>query len=555
MMDYLQGLPFPFLRIVQVNAIVPFMCNPRIPVGIVVSVGEKAKKELLSDGKCDKTFSIIFSPFDVSATSNSLTEFEELFLLLLKDSNLLWDRTYIVHIHIQIQNSPDQEIRRIPVWDLVQFIGHLSADTATSVLGVSFSEDTIEESIQLTSPKKEGNVCYLNATLKKILDEGRSLDISNTCYGQTPAYIKRPITSIQFEYVRKEFEKWINADYESILLTRMVFADAADNFAKVKYYLRNRTVGEKILLMTDSQGDIFAAELRTGSIFALPNCFGDISSPIKNMVFEAVVTSSFRGYLECVIVVEDILCFEGEDIRKMSFHERWQYVEKMFLDDQRSRPHANTDQVVILRASYAPLDQAEQVLKNPPLEHPTLGLVFVPQLTQSDKETASSYIWIPPESITARFVAGKIEDVPDTNGEIKRAWLQARAKDREFVSYNEEYADYSFDAHRFLERGFVIECLLRRSNDGAHWWEIIKDYDTTQGKRADSHDFVEKLVHVPGLTYEEMIWLLKAHSFKCGRCQNVSDVGKTNPRYQAYWCKKMLGRNGSWGMLVLWTSL
>ncbi|RNE98136.1 hypothetical protein TraAM80_08988 [Trypanosoma rangeli] len=544
MMHYTRSFPFSFFRIVQVNAIVPFICNPRIPVGIVVSVGEKAKEKLLSDGKCDKTFPLLFSPFNVSETSGSLAEFEELFLSFLKDSNTFWDRTFVVHIDIQICKISDQEIQPIPVWDIIQFIAHLSEDTATSVLGVSFSDDTIEEGILLNVPHKEGNACYLNATLKGILDEGKSLDICNTCYGQIPAYIKRPMTFIQFESVHKEFGKWMTVNYDPIPLTRMVFADAANNFAKVRYYLRNRTVGEKILLMIDSQGDIFAAELRTGTVFALPKCFGDISGPIKNTVFTAMLTSSFRGYLSCIIVVEDILSFEGNDLREMSFPERWQYVEKMLLDDQLSRPHANRDQVVILRTSYARFDKTEQVLKHPPLEHPTLGLVFVPQLTQNEGKKTLLYSWVPPESITARFLVGKIEEVPDTNGEIKRAWLQVRKKDKECVFYNEEYADYSLDAHRLLESGFVVECLLRRSDDGAHWWEIIKDYDATQGKWADSYDFVEKLVHIPGLTYEEMSWLLKAHSFKCGRCQTVSDVGKTNPRHQMYWCQKCWEETG-----------
>ncbi|KAF8281237.1 putative mRNA cap guanine-N7 methyltransferase [Trypanosoma cruzi] len=543
-MDYLRSFPFPFLRIVQLNAIVPFMCNSRIPMGLVISVGEIAKEKLLSDGKPDKTFSIFFSPYNVSETSKCLGEFEEMFVSFLKEYSFLLDRTYIVHIDIQIHGKDFQETRPIPVWDLVYFIGNLCEDTATSVLGVCFSDDTIEESIQLNSSNREGNVCYLNETLKKILEDGHSLDICKTYFGHIPAYIKRPMTCIQYESARKNFEKWLAIDYEPIPFTRMVFADAADSFAKTKYYVRNRIIGEKILLMTDNQGDIFAAEMKTGSIFALPHCFGGVSGPIKNTVFEAVLTSSFRGYLECIILVEDILSFEGKDVKEMNFTERWHHVEKLLLDDQDSQPHTNPDRVLIVRTSYAPFDQVEQVLQNPPLEQPTLGLVLVPQLSKIGNKRTFSYIWVPLESITARFFVGKVEDVPDTNFEIKRAWLNVRGKDNKIVPYNDEYADYSVVAHRFLESGSVIDCLLRRSDDGAHWWEIIRDYNENQGKRPHSYDFAENLVHVPGLTYEEMLWLLKAHSFKCGRCQTVSDVGKTNPRYQTYWCQKCWEETG-----------
>ncbi|RNC41088.1 hypothetical protein TcCL_NonESM09370, partial [Trypanosoma cruzi] len=89
-MDYLRSFPFPFLRIVQLNAIVPFMCNSRIPMGLVISVGEIAKEKLLSDGKPDKTFSIFFSPYNVSETSKCLGEFEEMFVSFLKEYSFYW---------------------------------------------------------------------------------------------------------------------------------------------------------------------------------------------------------------------------------------------------------------------------------------------------------------------------------------------------------------------------------------------------------------------------------------------------------------------------------
>ncbi|KEG09276.1 hypothetical protein DQ04_05491010 [Trypanosoma grayi] len=539
----MMGCPFPKLRVVQVNAIVPFVCNPRIPIGVVISLGDTAKEKLLSEGKPDKTFSISFYPYDVSQTMSSLDEYEEQFLSFLKEENCKWDRTSIIHVEVKIFKSFSIGISPIPIWDMVQFVGNICEDTASSVLGVCCSEDTLE-GIQLARHKEEGNVCYLNATLQSVLNEGRSLDMSNTYFGRVPQYIKGPIKSNQYEFVRKQMDKWLPVYDEPTLLNRMVFASAADKFSKEKYYVRNQVIGEKILVVTNPQGDVFGADLKTGSVFALPNCFGGAVGPVKDSVFQAVIAPSFRGYLECVIVVEDVLCFEGIMVSELPFPERWHYVEKTILDDQTSRPHINTDHVVIVRTLYSPFDRTEQVLKNPPLEHPTLGLVFVPHSSNDGKMKIPSYSWVPPESITARFIAGNVEEIPDTNGEIKRVWLHVKDEYGEIVPYNDEYTDYLLDAFQFLNNGSIIECMLRRSDDGSHWWELLKDHNTGNEKPTYTYEYVEKLVHAPGLTHEEMLWLLKASTFKCGRCQTLSDIGRTNPRYQTYWCQSCWKESG-----------
>ncbi|KAH9599823.1 mRNA (guanine-N(7))-methyltransferase domain [Trypanosoma melophagium] len=536
--------PFSILRVTEVNAVVPFVCNPRIPIAVVISVGETAKEKLLSEGKSDEYFCIPFHPFDVSKTLQNFKEYEEFFLSLLKEEKYLWNRTYILHIDIKIQETSLTKIQPIPIWDVVQFICNLCDDTATGVLGVCFSDGTLPENTKLGNEEREDKACYLNTTLQSLLEKSYFLDNSNLCIGGIPNHIKRPIKISQYEYVRNKIEEILLEYREPTILTRMVFAEVANNFAKEKYFVRNRSVGESILLLTDDQGDIFTVDIRSGSISALPNCFGGIVSPVRNSIFKATISSSFRGYLEYIILLEDVLIFEGINMSEKSFTERWQNIEKTILDDQNNRPHVNMDHIIIVRNLYLPFEQAEQVLKSPPLEYPTLGLVFIPQVSKGENGIFSSYSWIPPESITAKFLAGKVDNIEESNGEVKRAWLYVKDQEEKIISYNEEYVDYLVDSYHLLKTGSIIECILQRSSDGAHWWELLKDLGKNNGKKAETYENIDKLVHTPGLTHEEMLWLLKASTYKCGRCHNVSDIGKINPRYQVYWCQNCWEETG-----------
>ncbi|ORC88566.1 uncharacterized protein TM35_000162040 [Trypanosoma theileri] len=539
--------PFPILRVTEVNAVIPFVCNPRTPIAVVISVGETAKEKLLSEGKPDESYCFPFHLFDTLKTLQNVKEYENFFLAFLKEEKYLWNKTYILHIDIKIEENSLTKKLPIPVWDVVQFICDLCDDTATNVLGICFSDETLPKNTKLGSEKKEeeeGNACYLNTTLQSILEKNYFLDTSNICIGGIPNHIKRPIKIHQYEYVRNKMEKILLEYSEPTILTRMVFAEVANNFAKEKYFVRNRAVGESILLLTDDEGDIFGVDIRSRSIFALPKCFGGVVCPVRNSIFKATISSSFRGYLEYIILLEDVLFFEGTDMSEKSFTERWQNVEKTIMDDQNNRPHANMDHIIIVRSLYLSFDQADQVLKNPPLEYPTLGLVFIPQVSKGENGILSSYSWIPPESITAKFLAGKVDNIEESNGEVKRAWLYVKDNNDKTISYNEEYVDYLVDSYYLLQTESIIECILQRSSDGAHWWELLKDYGKNNGKSCETYENIDKLVHTPGLTHEEMLWLLKASTYKCGRCQNVSDIGKINPRYQVYWCQNCWEETG-----------
>ncbi|CCD14504.1 unnamed protein product, partial [Trypanosoma congolense IL3000] len=408
----LYELPFRPLYVAQIDAVVPFTCGTRSPVVVVISVGDGSKKRLLSDGKPDQTARLQFFPYDVSSTLASLHEYEALFLTLLREQIGGWQKTVVVHVDIMIDYSRRTGLLPVFLWDLIGFIGELCDNTGTNIIGVCYSDDVYEEMYGFSKQKKEYPSCYLNATLKHVLESPGSFDVSTCPYGSVPQCIRRPISSSKYEYAHKRAEKWLPYFSAPIVLNRITFTASANDFARCKYYVRNRVVGENVLLVTDDEGSVFCLDIRTGSLSLLPKCVGCFTCPVKNSVFSAVVTSSYRGYMECIVVVEDILCFEGNEMTEIQFPERWFYVEKFVLNSCVSHPHTSPDNITIVRTTYAPSAQAGYLLTNPPLSHPTMGLVFVPCHFGYERGRTSVYSWIPAYSITAVFSVGDVFGTP-----------------------------------------------------------------------------------------------------------------------------------------------
>ncbi|EAN79634.1 hypothetical protein, conserved [Trypanosoma brucei brucei TREU927] len=538
----LLGINFHPLRITEVNAVASFACSMQVPLTVVVSIGDDASKKLLSDGKPDRSFFVSLYPCDVSRTLSSLKEYETHFLSLLKEQND-WPKPTVVHVNINIDYSHHVGTLVCPVFDMLAFVGDLCDDTAASVSGVCVSDTTLRKEFGVTLCT-EADGWFLNATLNYVLAAGRSFDMSSTCFGYVPQHFRRSITFAQYEYAHKIAEKWLPVNCVPVPLNRMTFAAAAEEFSKYPYYVRSKTVGANVLLITNSEGDVFCVDVKTGSISALPDYFRGLGGRAKNSVFSAVVASSYRSYLDYVIIVEDILSFEEADVRELPFPERWFYVEKCLLDNYASRPHTSPNRVAIVRTIYTVSTQAERLLRNPPAGHPTLGLVFVPHVTNCKEKDTSVYSWIPTSSTTAVFIVGDVENVHPESGDVKRAWLLVADSGKNTMSYNNEYVDYIWDSAPELRSGSVIECVLKRSDDGSHWWELLRGRGPDMGYQPDTFDIVERLVHVPGLTHKEMLWLLDAAKYRCGRCHNVSDVGRMNVKHMAYWCKKCWSETG-----------
>ncbi|KAG8340736.1 hypothetical protein TRVL_08437 [Trypanosoma vivax] len=534
--------PFPTLRIVKVNALMPFICSPRPAVVVVVSVGVNAKRILLSEGTPDHIFSTSFFPFDVSRTFSSLQEFENQYLLFLQKSK--WNKTHVLLVDIDFDDSYRVETSRIPLEDVLLFIMNLCDDTSTNIVGISFGDDTIENSLRLSTNTGGPNACYVNETLRHILERDHSLDTSSTLFGGFPQHLKRPLSSQTYVQMRRQVEKWLPYFCEPTCLNRVTFVAAAKSFAEVNYYARNWAVGTSVIMMTNGKGDTFCFDVQTSSLSFLSHRLKCATGPVANCAFLGTVVSSYRHYMDYNIVVEDVLCFEGTDVHNVSFPERWLLVEKAILDGYENRPCANHNCFGIMRANYLPVDKSERLVSKPPKNYPNLGVVLIPENKFNESSALPSYSWKPDKSVTAIFTIGSVENVTTTEEEICRAWLYVRDDSGQCVPYNHEYVDYFPDASQMIATGFLVECVLAMDSDGAHWWELVKSYHPNEGVVPNDYKYVDDVVHTSSITYNEVIWLASASNYKCERCQRIDDAGRVNQRNKAYWCPKCWEETG-----------
>lgn len=542
----LANLGLPYTRIVAIKGIIPFISNPQSPMCVVITVGQAAKEVFLKWGKVDHSFEVEYCPTSFERTRESLHAFEDGFLGVLERGGK-WERSYIAHLHVSVTASPG--FCCVPIWDVIEFVGLLCDDTASTVAGVSFSsEDEVPGSRDLLLANKRGPF-FVNASFDTITGSGLSLDMSTTIFGGAPQHIKRSMTRELEEAAGKAVNFFLGEEKlhqrKEQLLTRMTFAEAADQFARSSFCVRRRKVGSPVLVGTDAHGDVFCVDIETSSTFSLPRCFGGVNNSIAESVFKGTLVSSFKGQSDYRIIIDDVLVYQDADVRDVPFEERWGFVEEMGLDEEDTWPHTAPEHVVVLRANYVTLKEASALLSNPSHNHATLGLVFVPNKMTVDANSGTEFTWIPAIALSLRFSVGRVEDVPDSEEGLRRVFLSVRKSETDdtLMPYGGEYADYEPGAYPDVETGATVECLLRRADDGAHWWDLLREFQYGGGKVA-TFDEVDTLVHSPGVTQDEMLWLREAPSYQCARCKRVNDMGKRNPRYNVYWCKNCWRETG-----------
>ncbi|TPP39830.1 mRNA capping enzyme family protein [Leishmania donovani] len=199
------------------------------------------------------------------------------------------------------------------------------------------------------------------------------------------------------------------------------------------------------------------------------------------------------------------------------------------------------DRIHVLHLHVDPAaSENPKLVDTPVFDHSNMGLVFTPSIQLDDDSVFPTFVWLPPTSLTVRFSVEKVVVANEMNEGFDRAYLGVSSNsvhNRIIIPYEGEFADYQREAYPTLAVGSIVECLLRRADDGAHWWDVLQDFDAAENCEADSFDHVDELVHSPGVTQDEMLWLLKAPSYQCERCHKVNDVGRRNSRHNAYWCK------------------
>ncbi|CAJ1018545.1 mRNA capping enzyme/Methyltransferase domain containing protein, putative [Leishmania lindenbergi] len=539
-MGTMSEFPVPVARIVHMKSVVPYLCSPHLQLGVMITVGDEAKRSAIKDRNVDFSLEMTYRADNFLEAWKAIRNIETQFLEAL-NRDVKWDRIHILHLHID--PTPTENPVAIPIWDIVWFIGLLCDDCSASIIGVSFSTTALDSPTKELVSRNKSAPFYVCSNLDAMLVANLSLDTKSTYYGGVPSHVKTVLPCWTWEPAVSAMELWQRARKHLSpveMLTRMSFADAADSFARGIYTVHRKAVGTPIVLGTDSKGNIFGYDVDHNSVFGLPLCFGGTVDPVISCVFKGTLSSSYRSSLDYRIIIDDILLFKGKETKGIPFAERMRMLSNLGIEDESTWPHADPAHIVILKAECLPLDSSKKLVDTPVFDHSNMGLVFTPSIQPDDNSVFPTFVWVPPTSLTVRFVVENIVVANEMNEGFDRAYLGVSSNNvhsRIIIPYEGEFADYQREAYPTLGVGSIVECLLRRADDGAHWWDVLQDFDIAEKYEADSFDHVDELVHSPGVTQEEMLWLLKAPSYQCERCHKVNDVGRRNNRHNAYWCK------------------
>ncbi|KAG5510107.1 hypothetical protein JKF63_07003 [Porcisia hertigi] len=531
--------PVSIARIVCMRSIVPYLCSPHLQLGIVITVGEEAKCSAIKDRRADYSLEMKYRADDFLEAWRSLRDIESQLLETL-NGNVKWDRIHILHLHVD--PIPSDNPVTVPIWDIIRFIGLLCDDCSACVIGVSFST-TLDASTKELVNRNKSAPFYVCSSLDAMLEADSSLDTDNTYYGGAPSHLKTVLPSSSWASAASAMELWQRFQKQLSpveLLTRMSFADAADSFARGTYTVHRKAVGALVVVGTDAKGNIFGYDVAHHSVFGLPLCFGGAVDLVSGCVFKGTLSSSYRSSLDYRIIIDDVLLFKGKETKGIPFAERMRMLNAIGIEDESTWPHAHPAHIVVLKAECLPLESSKKLIDTPVFDHSNMGLVFTPSMQPDDNSVLPTFVWLPPTSITVRFAVESVGVVNEMNEGFCRAYLGVSSnsvQNKIIIPYEDEFADYQKDAYPTLAAGSIVECLLRRADDGAHWWDVLQDFDAAENCEADSFARVDELVHSPGVTQEEMLWLLKAPSYQCERCLKVNDLGRLNRRHNAYWCK------------------
>jgi SAM-dependent methyltransferase len=340
------------------------------------------------------------------------------------------------------------------------------------------------------------------------------------------------------------------------LLTRAVFAAAADKLAKEPHKSRRNVVGREVVVIADPSGQLFAADTGCGALVSLPMCWSHMHAVPHSSVFDAVLTTSLRGDRQYRMVLQDVLMWHGStECLDMPLQQRWHPVELCGIDDETSWPHGSPFNIVILRTLYTNFPASQQLLQGPNAhvisDAPVLGIRVVPATAprRALATTAASFEWRQPDTVTALFSVIKTSEIPEAPGAI-RVLLGVAGSGIE--PYNNEYVDV-LQGHGApaVGPGDVVECMLRRTQDGAHWWEVLRVHQVSGLSWADQMVLapwtavrVDSIAHSPAITLEELQWLFTCSTFICMHCSTVSDVGRVDPASKQYYCRPCWEQNG-----------
>ena len=532
--------PVRVRSILQVKSVVPYICCPHLQLGVVITCGKEAKCSLGDGRQANFSITVKYKTDEFLEAWKQIEQAQNAFKSFLM-GDAKWDKMQLLHLHIDAVPTAQPVV--VSICDVIRKIGYLCDDASASIIGVSFSSDFADHYVEQLVHRNKTGPFYTCGSFDEMLKKDLSLDTRNIYFGGFPPHIKVELPVAAYDAavaalgLWQRFEKQMPA---TELLTRMTFADAADSFARTPYIVRRRVVGARVIIGTDAIGNVFGVDVDHNSVFGLPMCLGGTVTPVINCVFKGTVSSSYRSSLDYRVIVDDLLVFEGKETKGIPYTERLRMLSSIGIEDETTWPHANAAHIVVLKAESVPFEHTRELVETPVFDHNNLGIVFSPSVQPENEAILPIFEWIPPASLTVRFVVESVESPEDVGEGSRRAFLgvfSSNVQKKIVIPYEGEYADYNKEAYPNLAVGSVVECLLRRADDGAHWWDILKDLDVKESSAANSFDEVDDLVHSPGVTQEEMLWLLKAPSFQCERCHKVNDMGRRNSRHNAYWCK------------------
>ncbi|CCW68324.1 unnamed protein product [Phytomonas sp. Hart1] len=535
------------LRVLPISSIIPFLCGPKNPLGIVITIGENAREKYLEGSVSDFSLEMDYFVNDPERTRQSLETFEKSYLFIL-NGDCRWEKTYVAHLYINPIISQNDD--NFQICDVLRYIGNLCADTATTIIGVSFSRlDLVPGSYELNMLNKKAPF-FENASFDEIMERRYSFDTVNLIYPPIPQSICGSMRSSTFMSAVNAIHTFRLSGLTKLLkeklLTLTTLQDAADHFANHLFFARCKSLGTPILLGTDNDGNVFGVDLCKFSIFGLPNVLLGVAEPLRGCLFKGTLTSSHYDILEYRIMIEDVFIFHGKEVYDRMFIDRWHLLENTDLNEEDSCPHATYNHIVVLKAGYVSIDKTETLIKTFSSDHAIQGIVFVcDDASVSDNTSPFAYLWKPPASLTIFFTVSKVESAPEGDNAIKRAFLSVRVDESEksFTEYEGEYVDFFSEAYPEIKIGSVVNCIPRYSNDGARWWDILRSYES-ELHSVSTYKEVYTLLQSPGINQKEMLWLLNARSYLCERCHKVNDSGEMNPQHNAYWCEDCWNETG-----------
>lgn len=521
---------------VQMTCLLSYLLHPRSPLLFSLVIVER-ERELAQNDKVDLSTTnkqCIYMKISLGARRATM-----LSLLTLEDriNDVLDQRLFYIcqsrsHVHIIVQVSVDAENRtdggggHFSISECVHWICNVVERRGASLVRVDADAPRLAHIMRSISqanpsqpfytpdwPTTEGSDCSCASAIDSrrcILD-----NMPNCLRRRVPCTVDDTV-SCALALLQSHHLQIVA---EGAPLTQSNLQELKDQMKERRFFVRRRAQGTRVLIGVNAHNGVFLVDVHSAAVLLLPPTNVTELQRLQKSLFVGTLTSTYRHACEYRIIVDDVFMYRSCNIARGAtpFSERLKCLHSVIADHEGESAFKTKHSVAIIRADYVDARCVRELLAVGPLcDYPTMGLRFVGDRegtaaadTFGFAQDKNTYVWTPPDSTTALFSVMDIEkasvDGAPLDEYVRRARLGVLGDDdtgvgtcglgEKYVAFQSEYVDFDVQAYPHMERGWVVECLLRVEPNAVHWWDIVRIYPPYTYKRPYTFSHVYALVN------------------------------------------------------------